>query len=502
MKFWGAICRSSAQADERGDVGGGGVLQRIATHRLLIVLAILLLAFFLRSFPLTFSHYWDETVYLQNAKVISDGRTNYSELDYRPPLLSVFFAAGFRIWDNIYVANLIEGVLTSLVVLFSYLFVRSIWRESSAIIAAVFFAFSPYIVDQSHQLMSDFPSVSLMMASLFLFTKWNKTSLFFSGVLYVMAILTRFTSLFLLVYFILLLIVFQKRIRESIPFFFGALLSILPYLSWARVNYGSFLYPFVQARRIIMEFSPYAPPSVYFHGLIEIFPVIALIGLSTAVGKMVFTMSRLAGRKKTLRERLAILDDPLKHEIVLFLWGVLFFIYMLTITHKETRYIIPLAIPVLTLSAVGFDYLYGAIRGKTMLTRASVVIFFIVLVTKECYPSFERLRWPLVDNAVYGSVAVAEYLKETAKGADTIYAVTDFPVLAFYSSRKTVSLLPVQRDFSSRWRVYMRDAGYYVYFNTDAGKNLMPQKDFLDKTANFKEIIKIEDATVYRYSPS
>ena len=31
-------------------------------------------------------HFWDEMVYLQSAQVICCGKTNYSELDYRPPL--------------------------------------------------------------------------------------------------------------------------------------------------------------------------------------------------------------------------------------------------------------------------------------------------------------------------------------------------------------------------------------------------------------------------------
>src|SRR5262245_31337594 len=74
------------------------------------ILAVLcLVGLAVRTLPLTLSHEWDETVYLQNAKVIGEGRENYSELDYRPPLLSVFYAAGFWIWYDVYVANLVQG---------------------------------------------------------------------------------------------------------------------------------------------------------------------------------------------------------------------------------------------------------------------------------------------------------------------------------------------------------------------------------------------------------
>jgi hypothetical protein len=41
-------------------------------------------------------HFWDEAVYLQNPEVICCGKHNFSELNFRPPLLSLIFAAVFR----------------------------------------------------------------------------------------------------------------------------------------------------------------------------------------------------------------------------------------------------------------------------------------------------------------------------------------------------------------------------------------------------------------------
>jgi len=52
----------------------------------------LLLALLIRIVPLTYSHFWDETVYLQHARVILDGRADYEELSYRPPFLSLIYA--------------------------------------------------------------------------------------------------------------------------------------------------------------------------------------------------------------------------------------------------------------------------------------------------------------------------------------------------------------------------------------------------------------------------
>src|SRR6202012_2267379 len=60
-----------------------------------------------RVWGLSYVHYWDEMVYLQNAKVICCGKANYSELGFRPPLLSLLFAATFLIRDHIFAACIV-----------------------------------------------------------------------------------------------------------------------------------------------------------------------------------------------------------------------------------------------------------------------------------------------------------------------------------------------------------------------------------------------------------
>ena len=75
----------------------------------LALAAILSLAFLLHVIPLTYSHFWDETVFLQNAMVLLDGRNNYDELDYRPPVLPLLYAAGFSVWEDIFIAHLVQA---------------------------------------------------------------------------------------------------------------------------------------------------------------------------------------------------------------------------------------------------------------------------------------------------------------------------------------------------------------------------------------------------------
>src|SRR5215510_10523584 len=81
-----------------------------------VMVAIFLVAAAVRIIPLQYSHSWDEAAYLQHAKIVVEGRTNYSELDRRPPLLPLFYALGFLVWRDVYVAHVIQGILTALVV--------------------------------------------------------------------------------------------------------------------------------------------------------------------------------------------------------------------------------------------------------------------------------------------------------------------------------------------------------------------------------------------------
>src|SRR5215467_212566 len=131
----------------------------------------LLLALLIRIVPLTYSHFWDETVYLQHARVILDGRANYDELSYRPPFLSLIYALGFALWNNIFAANLVQGIITTVAVVFMFLFIRPAFGLATAVFGALLLAFTPYFVIASHDLLTEMPAVALMISAMRLFDK-------------------------------------------------------------------------------------------------------------------------------------------------------------------------------------------------------------------------------------------------------------------------------------------------------------------------------------------
>lgn len=474
----------------------------------LVLGAIFLLALALRMLPFTYSHFWDETVFLQHAKVMLDGRSNYDEFIHRPPLLSAMYAAGFALWDSIYVANIVQGIVTSLGVLFAFLYVRSVFGTTTALFAAVLLAFTPYVVEASHDLLTDGPALTLMLAAMWLFEKPGTRFALLSGVAYSLAIQTRYTSIFLIVYFVLDAIIPPRKLRQFVLMGVAAAATLVPYLIWIRWTFGSFLYPFILARRIVNEWTAPVPAAFYLDALIEIFPVSGWILF--AAGLLTPLVRRL------LRDRgggnvadTAPARNRNKHWFVLLAWGVAFLVYMLTTPHKEVRYLLPMAIPVLIISALGATALVASISRQGIVARsAGLSLVLVVAIVDYGYP-FLKLGGPLVNRLESNEVQIAHYLRSQSSPADTIYAAHNFPVFAFYSERRTVSLLPIQENFDQDWRELMNRPGYLVYTHPEhigeihsINPILKPDPSFLEAHREFTRARAFPTATVYRYIPS
>jgi 4-amino-4-deoxy-L-arabinose transferase-like glycosyltransferase len=478
-------------------------------YRLALAL-ILGLALFVRVVPLTYSHFWDETVFLQNAKVILDGRTNYDEFFERPPLLSIVYALGFALWDNIYVANVMQGLWTTTAVLFAFVYVRKAFGILAGLCAAFLLAFGPYFVETSHELLTDMPAVALMLAAMWLFDKSGAPFALLAGVAYALSIETRFTSLFLMLYFLLEVAWSPRKLRQLVLLGVGAAASLAPYLIWLKWKYDSFFYPFVLARRIVQEWTAPVAASFYFEGVREIFPLSlwALFALGVLLLLLHWIALSRSPRSAASGENAESLDQ-MKRQTTLLIWGIAFFAYMLSIPHKEIRYLLPLAIPAVVIAAVGATTAYHwCARQATPLKVAGLVLGVFLAVADYGSPLL-KLAGPFTDRSEWPEVQIARYLREHSTPADTIYAAHNFPVLAFYSERRTVSLLPIQEDFDRQWSDFMSQPGFFVYFPPEhigeihaLHPALKPDREFIATHPNFVEVRALPIATVYRYMPS
>ncbi len=143
-----------------------------------LVVVLVAAAFLLRLLPLSMARFWDEAVYLQNAEVICCGKVNYSELDSRPPLLSLLFAAVFLLWHHVYAASIVTALLNTVGPVLLYVSGRLIAGRIPAAIASLLLAFSPFFVsvfppglvsaDTGNSLLSDSPALTLLLLSFWL----------------------------------------------------------------------------------------------------------------------------------------------------------------------------------------------------------------------------------------------------------------------------------------------------------------------------------------------
>ena len=174
-----------------------------------LLLLLVAAAFLVRIWGISKTHFWDEMVYLQNAQVICCGKINYSELDYRPPLLSLIYAGVFLFWHSIYAACIVTAFLNALGPVFLYLAGRLLVGRLPAAIAALLLAFSPFFVgifpygfasdDTGNSLLTDSPALTLVLLAFWLLLRaLDRQSIprfAWAGLALALSILMRFGSL-------------------------------------------------------------------------------------------------------------------------------------------------------------------------------------------------------------------------------------------------------------------------------------------------------------------
>ena len=469
---------------------------------------LLIVAGLLAAIPLRYSHDWDESVFLQHARIFLDGRSNYDELHHRPPVLSLLYALGYALWDNPHSPHVLQGVLTGATVLFAFLYAKRAFGTAPALLAAVLFGINPYFVDAAHQLLTDVPSLGFMLAAMWFYDGPGARQVAAAGVAWAIAVQTRFTSSFLLVYFLLdTALAPRTKLPRLILLGISVLVAIAPYLLWAKWKFGGFFYPMIHARRIVMEWTAAVPATMYWNGLLELFPasLLVLFALGTAtLARRIWRQARVAG----ILPALAALDQTDRRLVVLVLWGIAFLVYMCGIPHKEVRYLLPLGIPVVMLAAIASADILSWLKTRSQPWRTAALALTAIAIAADYAPALRSLGEPWIDDSKRESVQIAEYLRAGAAPNDVIYAAHFFPVLAFYSAHKTESLLPYQSEFEQVWRNVMAKPGYLVYYppagigETHAvNSHFKPDQAFIDAHPEFHFERDFPSARIYRYEP-
>ena len=454
---------------------------------------------------MSYFHYWDELVYLQDAKVICCGKTNYSELFFRPPLLSLFFAALFLIHDHIFVACIFTALLNAAAPLFLFLSGRRIVGTLSATLASILLAFGPFFVgvfprgfdsdDTGNSLLTDSPALTLVLLALWLMLraleKEKATRFFFAGFAVSLTILMRFGSIPAAGFLCLLPLLASVRWRSCLASAAGVAAGFTPYLVWSRVTSGSFFGTLQQGWKNVE--GPEPPFTFYLTNAPTIFTWISVLGLLLAAFAALRAVYRQSRTRPYPRLPLALLPTPSVLQGFLWIWLIGAFLFFSRMPHKEPRYIIPLAPAFLLLAASGLA-LVSRLRGMVLRPLAALALGAAMIYS--LYPSTARFAGPFIETAQPEELQAARFLQATFPQNTTLYMNFNYPAFAFYSNFG-IATLPIGGPEVYQAIDRIPKGGLLVaYRNNESGE---PRIDLLHNDPHLQVVKAYNTLVIYRH---
>ena len=288
---------------------------------------------------------YDGALYIDIARNLAVNPTNFTYqgvyVMYRPPLYPYTLSAFYRFihapLDQLTVARLVSLLAFSLTASLVFLLARELLEDDEgALLASLFYIFNAlaFTMGTRELVHSEF-TLFYTLAIYLLYTgrkRGNPTRIYLAFVSAGLAILTRYTGLSLIAVFIAYLWFTEcwdwARKREYWVGFALLLLTLSPWLYLGHLHYGGALKPFEIASRTVTADRPVSV-SDYFKLLRRDMGAVLL--LLTALG--------ILGQKKNMKGWL------------LLSWFFVGLMGILTVTHKETRFITFLA-PVMGILAV------------------------------------------------------------------------------------------------------------------------------------------------------
>jgi hypothetical protein len=164
------------------------------------------------------------------------------------------------------------------------------------------------------------------------------------------------------------------------------------------------------------------------------------------------------------------------------------------VPHKELRYIFPIALPLILLSAGGISY-FTAHENKVI--KYMSLIALVLLGVFSFMPVFERTSQPFINTFQTEEMKASEFIKQNYTPSTTIYTNNNYPVFAYYTQMKVVVLEERDQMFYSVFPDNMKEEGIIIVYK---GFN-HPTLEWIDSNAHFKLAKEFENLIVYHYNP-
>jgi len=265
--------------------------------------------------------FWDEGIYINNAKYIYSLGENSIYENIRPPLLPLIIGLAIPLGLDIVIFSKIFLFLCFILALvFIYLISEKLKKDSGIFSTAIFFTSSLILFVLPH-ILTDFIVLTFMLIAFYFYIS---KKYFWSGLFCGISVLFRFPAGIFLIILGLMLIEkdIKKTIKKGLYFGLGALIFILPYLISNKMFFDSFFKPIINAQLIVAQGSLNLFSGAFFfikvllsQNLILLFIIIFIILLI----------------KKKIK---------IEYGYLLLIICAIYFIYFSQLPHYEDRYIL------------------------------------------------------------------------------------------------------------------------------------------------------------------
>lgn len=462
--------------------------------------ALFCTAFVVRVWPLSKVHFWDEAVYLQNAEVICCGKTNYSELESRPPLLSLIFAVVFRVWHSVYAADIVTAMLNAAGPVLLYVCGRRIVGRAGAAIAALLMAFVPFFVGvfpagfdsdtTGNSLLSDSPALTILLLGFWILLcalrqeSWAR----FAGAGFVLglAVLMRFASLATAGLLMLLVFAASRWWRAAVACGLGFLLAIVPYLCWSRVRYGGFFETFRRGWRYYE--GARESPLFLARNFGVIFSWITLAGVALWVGRWIWERRVSKAENET-----ADLSQG-KLQAFLWLWAAALAVFFTAVRHQEPRYAMPIGLPLFLLAGSGLSVLLNFRRPAARFAGGALLTLGMVSTFLPLRQIFDA---PLVERGVTEEMQVAAFLDRNLPPGTIIYSNFNYPLFGYYTHLPVYELPEAGPNLYDALEALPGDGILIAYKKKEIAPD--PDPEWLKAHPEFQAWHQFPSIVLYRY---
>ncbi|HRS42815.1 MAG TPA: glycosyltransferase family 39 protein [Candidatus Diapherotrites archaeon] len=318
--------------------------------------------------------FWDEGVYINNAKYIYSLGEQSTYESIRPPLFPIIIGLSIPLGIDILIFSKIFIFLCFLLgILAIYLISEKIQKGSGVFSAISLFTCSLIVFVLPH-ILTDFIVLTFMLIAFYFYI--NK-KYFLSGLFCGVSVLLRFPSG--LLFIILGLFLFEKDIKKAIKniliFASGFLILIVPYLISNKIFFGSFLKPIINAQLIVAQGGSNFLGTAWFFIKVLISQNLILIFI------ILFIILVLSKKMKD------------KNHYLLLTLVVAYFIYFAQLPHYEDRYILLLIPFGAIITGIVISYFLNKISniklkhfvGIATLIFLLIFVIFILLISKNIY---------------------------------------------------------------------------------------------------------------------